>query len=217
MVKSNKDVEDKQFPNADTETAADTQAKIQDTDSVNTNAFPPVENAALNDSDNHEDVSLSERFQQIDDAADDALQSAEVAEQQETGVASGEEKKLHIEAEREALAEGHERDQHRLQLATEETTETADSEHPLTQLASQDTPSRSQKKEAEQNPPKNKKQQMRFRLIPLWLRLIIIMILVSASLLAGIYVGFAILGPGDASEAFKLETWKHILDLVNKT
>ncbi|MFD1737020.1 DNA-directed RNA polymerase subunit beta [Bacillus salitolerans] len=59
-----------------------------------------------------------------------------------------------------------------------------------------------------------KKVKMSIRLIPIWLRLIIVVILISASLLAGLVVGYGILGNGEINDALKKSTWTHIVDLI---
>ncbi|ERN51896.1 DNA-directed RNA polymerase subunit beta [Alkalihalophilus marmarensis] len=54
----------------------------------------------------------------------------------------------------------------------------------------------------------------RIRLIPIWLRLIIVTVLVGGSLLLGIIIGYGVIGDGDVSDALKPETWYHILDMM---
>lgn len=57
---------------------------------------------------------------------------------------------------------------------------------------------------------------VRLRLIPIWLRLVIISIFSVIACLIGAYFGYVILGDGKSSEVFSPSTWKHIFDLVNK-
>ncbi|KMJ56374.1 DNA-directed RNA polymerase subunit beta [Alkalihalophilus sp. As8PL] len=54
----------------------------------------------------------------------------------------------------------------------------------------------------------------RIRLIPIWLRLIIVTVLVGGCLLLGIIIGYGVIGDGDPSDALKPETWYHIIDLM---
>jgi hypothetical protein len=68
-----------------------------------------------------------------------------------------------------------------------------------------------QKKDRRQRPKK-----IRIRLIPIWLRLLIILFLVIASALVGIVVGFGVIGNGNPLDAFHKETWQHIIDIINK-
>lgn len=68
----------------------------------------------------------------------------------------------------------------------------------------------------EQHGITTKKKRVRIRLIPIWLRLVLLVILMCVSLMAGAVVGFSVLGDGKAADVFKPSTWVHIRDLVNK-
>ncbi|MDF2556864.1 MAG: DNA-directed polymerase subunit beta [Bacillales bacterium] len=57
---------------------------------------------------------------------------------------------------------------------------------------------------------------VRLRLIPVWLRLVIISVVSVVAGLIGAYFGYVVLGDGKASEVFSPSTWHHIFDLVNK-
>ncbi|GIN20329.1 MAG TPA: DNA-directed RNA polymerase subunit beta [Bacillus bacterium] len=58
--------------------------------------------------------------------------------------------------------------------------------------------------------------KIKVRLIPIWLRVLIVIFLTVISLIAGIITGYAVLGDGKPQDALKKETWTHIVDLVNK-
>lgn len=58
--------------------------------------------------------------------------------------------------------------------------------------------------------------KIRVRLIPLWLRIIIVLVLVFICTMAGLMVGYGLIGGGEPGDALKWSTWQHILDLVNK-
>lgn len=60
------------------------------------------------------------------------------------------------------------------------------------------------------------RKKIRVRLIPIWLRLIIIAFLLSLSVMVGAMVGYSVLGNGKVADTFNKETWMHIIDLVNK-
>ena len=60
------------------------------------------------------------------------------------------------------------------------------------------------------------KKRIRVRLIPIWLRIIIVLILLGASIILGAIFGYAIMGGGEAKDIFEKSTWTHIVDLVNK-
>ena len=62
---------------------------------------------------------------------------------------------------------------------------------------------------------KNQKR-VRVRLIPIWLRLVIIFLLLVFCLTAGVMVGYGVIGDGDPFDALKQSTWTHIIDIINK-
>jgi hypothetical protein len=59
-------------------------------------------------------------------------------------------------------------------------------------------------------------KRIRVRLIPIWLRLILLVVLVFISVVAGAIVGYGMLGGGKIAEVFQESTWTHIIDLVEK-
>lgn len=61
-----------------------------------------------------------------------------------------------------------------------------------------------------------KEKRIRMRLIPIWLRTILLVVLVSISLVAGAAVGYGTIGGGKVVDVFKMSTWTHIQDLVVK-
>ncbi len=56
---------------------------------------------------------------------------------------------------------------------------------------------------------------MQIRLIPIWLRIVIVLILVVAAATLGAMVGFSVIGEGNAMDIFKKETWQHIFDIMH--
>ena len=56
--------------------------------------------------------------------------------------------------------------------------------------------------------------KIRIRLIPIWLRVIIIIGLIFVSMTLGAAIGYGVLGDGKASDVFKPSTWTHLRDLV---
>ncbi|WP_462410279.1 DNA-directed RNA polymerase subunit beta [Neobacillus sp. Marseille-QA0830] len=63
---------------------------------------------------------------------------------------------------------------------------------------------------------KQQKKRVRIRLLPIWLRLVLLMVFVVFSLVAGAVVGYSGLGGGKAADVFTGSTWTHIQDLVEK-
>jgi len=56
----------------------------------------------------------------------------------------------------------------------------------------------------------------RTRLIPIWLRLLIVLVLMAVSLAAGLAIGYGVIGDGKPLDVFKRSTWQHIIDFVEK-
>lgn len=63
---------------------------------------------------------------------------------------------------------------------------------------------------------REKKKRIRIRLIPIWLRIIIVLVLLAASIVLGAMFGYAVMGGGKAKDVFEKSTWTHIMDLVEK-
>lgn len=59
-----------------------------------------------------------------------------------------------------------------------------------------------------------RRRRIRIRLIPLWLRLIIIALLIVASASFGAMFGYSVIGDGEAKDVFEKSTWTYIRDLI---
>lgn len=57
---------------------------------------------------------------------------------------------------------------------------------------------------------------VKVRLIPIWLRAALIMIAACICLFAGALFGYSVMGDGKPQDAWKKETWTHIIDIVQK-
>ncbi|WP_339175153.1 DNA-directed RNA polymerase subunit beta [Solibacillus sp. FSL R5-0691] len=57
--------------------------------------------------------------------------------------------------------------------------------------------------------------KVRLRLIPIWLRIIIVILLFLVAVILGLVIGYSVLGDGAASDVLKWETWQHLLDIIN--
>ena len=53
------------------------------------------------------------------------------------------------------------------------------------------------------------------RLIPIWLRIILVILLIVVAGASGLMIGFSVIGGGNAADVLKFETWEHILNIVN--
>ncbi|WP_096156425.1 MULTISPECIES: DNA-directed RNA polymerase subunit beta [Bacillus] len=71
---------------------------------------------------------------------------------------------------------------------------------------------KAQSEELQYNP--NKKFRPRMRVIPIWIRLVLLLAFLAVSTIAGAMFGYAILGDGDPRDVLNKETWQHIIDLV---
>lgn len=63
---------------------------------------------------------------------------------------------------------------------------------------------------------RERREKIRVRLIPVWVKVTIVILLTVMSLLAGTVVGYGVIGNGKPSEALQKGTWTHILDMINK-
>ncbi|WP_042463396.1 DNA-directed RNA polymerase subunit beta [Neobacillus dielmonensis] len=61
---------------------------------------------------------------------------------------------------------------------------------------------------------KRPKERVRIRMIPIWLRLVLLVVFTVVSLIAGAIVGYSVLGDGNAADVFSGSAWSHIRDLV---
>ena len=55
---------------------------------------------------------------------------------------------------------------------------------------------------------------VQIRLIPIWLRVLIIFILLLIAVVAGLTIGYSVLGDGDSSEVLEWSTWQHLIDII---
>ena len=56
---------------------------------------------------------------------------------------------------------------------------------------------------------------VQLRLIPIWLRIILVVALFIAAGAIGITVGYSVIGGGDSSDALQWSTWQHLLDIMS--
>ncbi|RBP94520.1 DNA-directed RNA polymerase subunit beta [Cytobacillus firmus] len=61
-----------------------------------------------------------------------------------------------------------------------------------------------------------RKGRVRIRLIPIWLRIIIVVLLIFLSVTAGAAVGYGVIGGGEVKDIFTKSTWMHIVELIEK-
>ncbi|WP_339215147.1 DNA-directed RNA polymerase subunit beta [Solibacillus sp. FSL W8-0372] len=56
---------------------------------------------------------------------------------------------------------------------------------------------------------------VRLRLIPIWLRIIVVILVFGIATIAGLIVGYSIIGDGATSDVLKGDTWQHLLNIIN--
>ncbi len=61
---------------------------------------------------------------------------------------------------------------------------------------------------------RERRKRERIRLIPIWLRLIIILFLLIISLVAGLMFGYGVIGDGNPIDAVNPKVWTHIYDMI---
>lgn len=83
------------------------------------------------------------------------------------------------------------------------------------QTASEKHTRKLQKKKQKQE--KRTVKKPRQRIFPIWLRIIVVLLLCVIALIAGLMIGFGVIGDGIPQDALKKETWQHIIDIVSKT
>ncbi|NMH70568.1 DNA-directed RNA polymerase subunit beta [Bacillus sp. RO3] len=71
-------------------------------------------------------------------------------------------------------------------------------------------------KKAKQKDESKTPRWVRVRMLPIWLRILLFILLLAGSLALGAIVGFAGIGDGKVADVFKAETWQHIIDIVTK-
>lgn len=62
----------------------------------------------------------------------------------------------------------------------------------------------------------NANKRIRIRILPIWLRIVLLVIFTGVSMIAGAAFGYGVIGDGKAGDVLKGSTWTHIIDLVEK-
>lgn len=73
-----------------------------------------------------------------------------------------------------------------------------------------------QKQQKKEKATTKQRRIVRVRLIPIWLRVILVALLLALSILVGAVFGYSVIGDGAAKDVFKKSTWTHMIDLIEK-
>lgn len=74
--------------------------------------------------------------------------------------------------------------------------------------------SRAQKKLETENTKPKKTFWVQIRILPIWLRLVLIALLLAIVTVIGLRIGYSYIGDGNPGDVLKKETWTHILDII---
>ncbi|WP_247747108.1 DNA-directed RNA polymerase subunit beta [Alkalihalobacillus sp. BA299] len=67
----------------------------------------------------------------------------------------------------------------------------------------------------EERTKRKKRRKERVRLVPVWLRLFIVILLCGLSLVGGLMFGYGVVGEGIPTDVLKRETWEHIVKIIS--
>ena len=55
---------------------------------------------------------------------------------------------------------------------------------------------------------------VQIRMIPIWLRIILVVLLLAGVAIIGLRIGYGYMGDGNPNDVLKKETWLHIVDII---
>ncbi|RIW36107.1 DNA-directed RNA polymerase subunit beta [Bacillus salacetis] len=71
---------------------------------------------------------------------------------------------------------------------------------------------KNKKNRAEEKPGK----WVRIRVLPIWLRIILFVVLLAGCVIGGAMFGYGVIGDGKPMDVLDKSTWQHIIDIVKK-
>ncbi|RDY72293.1 MULTISPECIES: DNA-directed RNA polymerase subunit beta [Halobacillus] len=83
--------------------------------------------------------------------------------------------------------------------------------------ATKQKPAKASSKKQESGAKEKAPKKGRRRVLPIWLRIILVLLFSAAALLIGLMVGYGVIGDGNPTDALEMDTWRHIWDIVTKT
>lgn len=76
------------------------------------------------------------------------------------------------------------------------------------------TPRKRRRRRTEEPQSDQQVRWVQLRLIPIWLRIILVIVLFIGVAVLGLTIGYSFIGDGEAGGALKWSTWQHILDIM---
>lgn len=70
-------------------------------------------------------------------------------------------------------------------------------------------------KSVKEEPSSKSRIWVQIRLFPIWLRIVLVLLLLTGAIIFGAMIGYGYIGDGKPSDVLKKETWMHILDIIN--
>jgi hypothetical protein len=99
-------------------------------------------------------------------------------------------------------------------LLEEESNEAEHSSEDVKVTDTEKKQTREKRRQTQQREKKPSEKKPRLRLIPIWLRILISIVLIGGCLILGLMFGYGVIGGGNPAEALKPDTWYHILDII---
>lgn len=87
----------------------------------------------------------------------------------------------------------------------------------LDEATKQKPAQKSSSKEQKSEKKEKASKKGRRRILPIWLRIILVLLFSAAALVIGLMVGYGVIGEGNPTDALEMDTWRHIWDIVTKT
>lgn len=79
-----------------------------------------------------------------------------------------------------------------------------------------ETISRREQRKAKRDETNTSKKTIwvQIRILPIWLRLILIILLIAIVAVIGLQIGYSYIGDGNPEDVLKKDTWTHIVDII---
>ncbi|QDI91783.1 DNA-directed RNA polymerase subunit beta [Salicibibacter halophilus] len=71
------------------------------------------------------------------------------------------------------------------------------------------------KKDKRSGRQKVQKRTLKVRLVPVWLRLLIVLFLFLASVITGLMLGYSVVGDGEGARILRWETWQELYHYIS--